>query len=180
MGLPHEVKLDASLSFTAGDFEQFKAKIEATPALLDDPFGSGNWLHLAANTNNAEITEWLILRGQDVNGVYRRTNKITPLFIALSRENLEVARVLLENGADPSKEREIIAPLSSNGGKGERQLEAIKLLDEFGVDLNQQFINEFTNTPINALSVAQANKIDDVVDYLVSRGCTRPVPVSDQ
>ncbi len=175
MSLTHEVKLDASLSFSAGDFEAFKAKLAATPALLDEPFGSGNWLHSAARSGNVEITEWLIEQGQDVNELERIAPHSPPLVFALTREYLEVARVLLENGADPNVDRAVIAPLTCNGGKGKRQLEAIKLLDEFGVDLDEQFMNEFSNTLINAYSVARGNKLHDVVKYLESRGCKPPV-----
>lgn len=74
----------------------------ATGSELDEEYGLfGTALHHAAFAGAAEATVVLCEHGAGLearNGTYRQA----PLHVALSRNNVEVARVLLEANADPS------------------------------------------------------------------------------
>ncbi len=156
----------------SGDLDGFAEMNRTYPTLLGEAVGGGNWLHIAARGNNPHVVQWLIAQGQDPNELTKYAKGNVPLFSALCRENLEVARTLLENGADPNLVRVVITPLVVTAPQ--KALEAIKLLEEYGADLHAVFTNEHTDTPMNALSTAKEHGLRDVVDYLLSKGAKLP------
>ena len=60
------------------------------------------------------------------------------------------------------------------GGK-KHSLEMIRLLDQYGADLHEVFVNEYNGEHVNALSMSVSYGLDEVADYLRSRGCELPV-----
>ena len=51
---------------------------------------------------DVKMTELLLAHGADVNA--RIVNKITPLYMAYRKDNIEIGRILLKHGADPAPE----------------------------------------------------------------------------
>jgi len=168
-------KVNASDLLGEGDLQGFQAAIQSTPGLLDDALGAGNWLLLAAEDNHADIARWLIAQGQDVNETTHLPPPRPPLFSALVLGSLEVARVLLEHGADPNYHKLVITPIT----QGERALEAVKLLEEFGADIHKEYMHQQLQQPMNALSAAIDYNRADVVEYLRSKGAVLPQSASE-
>src|SRR2546423_8005146 len=57
-------------------------------------------LALAAHFGHAEVVEFLLARGADVNAVSKNELEVTPLHAALYGREVETARLLIEHGAD--------------------------------------------------------------------------------
>ena len=140
----------------------------------------GNWLHVAVARCTVDVAERLISKGEDVSRQSSVMPHGTPLGRAIMFENLEVARVLLENGADPNNntDRCTISPVNGQKKK-KRPLEALQLLLEFGADLNKQYKHHGTGFPINALSMAIDSNLKEVVQFLEANGCTMPTPIEE-
>ena len=170
--IDQKLKAAAADALYDGDLPEFQALVSRHEGLMDHALGSGNWLHIAASTDHVEIVQWLLDQGQDPKEVTKLEPHTTPLFEALTHEKLSVARLLLNGGANPNVERLVLTPLC--GTVKHRSLEAMKLLEEFGVDLHAVFQDEIVNRQINALSMAVGNRKDDVAKYLKSKGCKMP------
>lgn len=73
--------------------------VEAGRIEVDEWAEYGALIHDAAWTGNAEYAKRLIELGANVN-ISPEKNKLTPLHAAAGYNHIEVARILLENGAD--------------------------------------------------------------------------------
>ncbi|KAF2163903.1 hypothetical protein M409DRAFT_57014 [Zasmidium cellare ATCC 36951] len=97
----------------------------------------GDLLHSAVERKNeregAELVEFLASKGPDVNAL-RYTNPTasrqmamsflpTPLYLAVERENIPVARALLRHGADPARR------VLCQGHKGQSALERVRSIN---------------------------------------------------
>jgi ankyrin repeat protein len=87
----------------------------------------------------------------------------TPLKEACTRGDLEIARVLLEAGADPNLVTDAWTPLMEAARLGNREM--IQLLVEFGADPNTTNEENWT-----ALMAASNNGRTEAVDQLVQFG----------
>jgi uncharacterized protein len=87
----------------SGTMERLRALVEAQPALLAE-FSHDGWtpLHLAAHFGQNEAVNYLLERGASVKVVSENGIHVTPLQSALSGKRFDVARLLLEHGADPN------------------------------------------------------------------------------
>lgn len=87
------------------------AELVAEDASLLDSYSAEGFtpLALAAHYGHAETLWWLLNRGADVNAVARHPLQVTPLHAALFGRQLELARVLIQHGAEVNARR---------GGKG--------------------------------------------------------------
>ena len=56
----------------------------------------------------------------------------------------------------------------------EQNPDLIKLLEQYGTDLHRVFVNHYTGRPMNALSTAIDWGMDDVAEYLRSKGAVLP------
>ena len=169
--IDHQDKLDAATLLQNGDVDGFRQILRDRPGLLENAIGSGNWLFMAAQYNQLEIAKHLLDLGQDPNERERLPPHNVPLVPAIRKQYLEVAELLLSHGADPNMQRLVISGVRS---KGNRALEAVKLLEEFGADLHQEYFHHQLKQPMNALSAAKDAGKDDVVEYLLSKGARLP------
>ena len=128
------------------------------------------WLRLALACRNSVMVRTLVEIGCNVN-LCNAGDKVAPLQQAITNDDVAIARLLLEHGADPSAWRYVIHAVTGNK---RNSLELIKLLEEHGADLHQLFPFYDTDKKINALSMAQMWEKQDVVDYLLSKGACIP------
>lgn len=89
----------------------------------------------AAANGDAALVERLLQEGADVNYVGNSGNKFTPLLWACFARKLEVAMLLLKQGADPNiKSSTGYLPLFYAVGSSEANADLVSLLLEKGAD----------------------------------------------
>jgi ankyrin repeat protein len=92
---------------------------------------SNTALHAAiAGNKSKEVIEMLIKNGTDVNAV--DSNEHTPIQAAAFEGNLEIARLLIENGADLSRKTGLGSPLSIAERHGHHEF--LELLRQHGAE----------------------------------------------
>ncbi|CAH1797675.1 unnamed protein product [Owenia fusiformis] len=147
---------------------------------LQTQLGNETALHIAVRLNHVQLTKFFLRSGASAN--ITNTINQTPLYKACLGGHIEVARALLDGGADlhhlPDKlsdTRSIstnISAWSTNRNRNstlihvaivQSNLEMVKLLVEYGVDLNDQ--DESGET---ALSYAITSGNVDIVQFLIS------------
>jgi hypothetical protein len=151
---------------------------------------------ISVNLDRLRVIKSLLKHGADVNGRHtdmeprwsgaryrRRLVGATAFLFAAKAADVEVMRLLLENGADPKINTDLnITPLmaaagiswASNQDKAseEQVLEAVKLLvEEQGADVN--FAADTGETAMHAAAYRGANT---VVQYLFDKGAKLDVP----
>ena len=154
---------------------------------------------ISVNIDRLRVLRALLAHGADVNGRnsmeeprwsgarYRRhMTGATAFMLAAKSADVEVLRLLLEHGADPTIDTEDgITPLMAAAGiswasnqdrASEAQvLEAVRLLvEELGLDVNA--VNSVGETPMHAAAYRGANS---VVQYLFDRGAKLDVVALD-
>jgi ankyrin repeat protein len=154
---------------------------------------------IVVNLDRMRVISSLLAYGADVNGRntmeeprwsgarYRRhLTGATALLLAAKAADVDVMRLLLEHGADPTMHtRDNITPLMAAAGiawasnqdrAGEAQvLEAVTLLvDELGADVNA--VNDIGETAMHAAAYRGANS---VVQYLFDKGAQLDVVAKD-
>ncbi len=155
--------------------------------------------YIAVNIDRLRVIKALLAHGADVNGrntdmeprwsggrYRRRLVEATAFLFAAKAADVEVMRLLLENGADPTINTGVnITPLMAAAGiawasnqdrASERQvLEAVKLLvEELGADVNA--VNDVGETAMHAAAYRGANS---VVQYLYDKGASLDVVALD-
>jgi len=95
------VELSAFEAAAAGSLERVRALVEENPGMLQELSHDG-WtlLHLGAFFGHLDIVRYLIAAGADVTTVSSNQESVTPLQSALATRRLEIARLLLDKGAD--------------------------------------------------------------------------------
>ena len=154
---------------------------------------------IAVRLDRMRVLRSLLAYGADVNGRnsmeeprwsgarYRRhMTGATAFLLAAKSADVEVLRLLLEHGADPTIDTEDdITPLMAAAGiswasnqdraSEEQVLEAVRLLvEELGADVNA--VSEVGETALHAAAYRGANR---VVRYLVDRGANLDVVALD-
>lgn len=84
--------------FRNEDNAAIKLLFESGRLSVDENGPEGSPLVLASGFGNAEIVEWMIEKGADVN--LKRAAGITPLMVTAEQNKPRNARVLLDHGAD--------------------------------------------------------------------------------
>jgi ankyrin repeat protein len=145
---------------------------------------------VSVNIDRLRIVKSLLKHGADVNSrntdmeprwsgarYRRRQVGLTPFLAAARQADIEVMRLLLENGADPKLNTPLnITPLMLTAGiawasnqdraSEEQVLEAVKMLvEELGADVN--FVADTGETAMHAAAYRGANS---VVQYLFDKG----------
>lgn len=156
----------------SGSAAMLRSVFAQHPDLVNYKRNGRGWLSKAVYSQDIEKVKALIDLGIDVNQENQLTSNISSsaLNTALDVENLEITRVLLKHGANPTSDRHIIGAIVGN----KHSLELVQLLEEYGADIHEEFVNEHTGEMINALSTAVDWGKEDVVEYLRSRGCVMP------
>jgi len=92
-------------------------------------------LGLAAFFGHAETVDTLLAAGAAVNQASRETMKLTPLASALAVQRNDIARTLIEHGADVNAQGDNdVAPLHTAAARG--NVESATLLLDHGADIN--------------------------------------------
>jgi hypothetical protein len=154
-----------------GDLTALQREFEKHPALARTDYCGDSWLIEAGYYGQPEVAKFLIALGCDVNQRSAGPFGSTALGQAVGKGHIEVARLLLQNGADPNSGILVVEAIVSDIPN---TLEMVKLLDEYGADLNYSYIHQYSKEPTNALSMAIDYDKKDVVKYLRSRGCKMP------
>jgi ankyrin repeat protein len=90
--------MDLAAALSLGDWTTADRLTRDNPALLER---GGGVLHLMAKRNDAPAVKWLLDHGVDPNSRWiQYDSEVTALHMAAGGGNVEVARLLLESGAD--------------------------------------------------------------------------------
>jgi len=122
-------------------------------------------LQQAVLNNEPSNVEKFINKGALIN--YKEAKRgWSPLLYACQGGYLQVAKVLLRNGADPNQQSELdkVTPIERAASNG--YFEIVKLLIENGADVDQQN----SKHRATALMFASLNGHSEVVDLLVDNG----------
>lgn len=119
-----------------GDLARLRALAEADPAQVNAYAADGfQPLGLAAFFNQPAVAAYLVEHGAGVNSPSGNGQRVTPLHSAAASGALEIARLLLEIGAEPNaRQAGDFVPLHAAAQNG--QLEMIELLLAHGAGLN--------------------------------------------
>jgi ankyrin repeat protein len=120
-----------------------------------------NLLHIAAESCNFEIVQFLIEKGLDVNSV---SENGTPLELAVMWKKIDMAKFLLEKGADPNGScgKFFPPPLVMAASMNNRQV--LSLLLQYGADVELTGVDK-----VSALEVA-CEFAFDFIDELIEKG----------
>ncbi len=146
------------------NIETVKFLFEAYPEAdfhIADSSGE-NLLFSAAKNKDAEVMEFLINKGLNVN----KNNKYgeNPLMLAVQYNDAEVVKLLINAGADVNISSDMsVSPLTLSANTG--KLETMKLLVEAGADIHHRGFMD--NTP---LMQAIGNDSVECVKYLIEIG----------
>ena len=124
-------------------------------------------LHLAASLNNSEVTKLLIEFGADVSaGALKSDMNVTPLHVAVTNPDMDVAQSLLDAGAFVDvRANEDRTPLHLASGNG-ITTGIIELLVAEGADVNA--ITSDGETPLHL--AAKHSQSPEVIELLLSLG----------
>ena len=124
-------------------------------------------LFIAINLDHFEVVKLLVERDRAI--VNEETTldgfqQQTPLMLATQKGNLQIVKLLLENGASVDKQEEVLTPLMFASNRGD--LEIVKLLLENGANVDKES-NGFT-----ALFFASQNGHLEIVKLLLENGAS--------
>jgi hypothetical protein len=123
----------------------------------------------AAKRSSPEAVRTLIDLGADIDE--QDSNQYTGLSWAVAWDRYDIAKVLLECGANANLDTPIFQVANSQGIRD--RIAMAKLLLDHGADINQPFL--VTNLPPRtALSAAIENGHKELVEFLKSRGAKLP------
>jgi ankyrin repeat protein len=139
--LDHQPDLDVFEAAAVGDYDRVYDHIKFHPELVNTYSSDGfTPLGLASYFGHYDIVKMLIAKGAEVNIYSKNEMKVAPIHSAVSADELEIARLLLENHADPNAiQMKGVTPLHSAAKNG--NLEMIKLLIDHNADTNMKMSN---------------------------------------
>ncbi|MGZ4135107.1 MAG: ankyrin repeat domain-containing protein [Tumebacillaceae bacterium] len=159
------VELNMFEAASIGNTQKLQEFLQVNPEAINDYSGDG-WtaLALAAFFGHKETAEWLLNNGADL--MKRSTNAMdnTPLHAALAGRRTEVAKLLVEHGADINN----VAgggwtPLHLAAANGDAEMVDILLTREAQFNLK----NDDGHTP---LALAEQYKHENIAESLRSKG----------
>ena len=147
-----------------GQTDELRSLVEKDPALVNAHSPDGfTPLGLAAFFGHAETVEALLAAGAEVNLASRESMKMPPLGSAMAVQRNDIARTLIEHGADVNgKAVNDLTALHTAAARG--NLEAAKLLLDHGADVNATSTDG--KTP---LDYAQERNHPEMVEFLKNR-----------
>jgi len=130
------VELNVYEAAATGQTERLQELIAADPSLVNShAFDGFTPLGLAVFFGHPEAVKLLLDAGADVNLPSRESMKVTPLASASAARQLEIARVLIEHGANVNaRAANDFTPLHEAAASG--KLDFAQLLLEHGADVN--------------------------------------------
>jgi uncharacterized protein len=123
-----EPELDVFEAAAVGDDRRVRELVERDPAAVNAWAPDGfTPLQLASFFGHPAIVRFLLERGADVDAVSRNEMRVQPLHAACAGPSaLEIARVLLDAGADPNaRQQDDFTPLMAAQQRNDTELEAI-------------------------------------------------------
>lgn len=167
--LEEAIELKKSFSFhesiVAGRMEFVKSYLEQTNTYLVNAYSNDGFtpLSLAAFFNQTEIAKLLVENGADPNLSATNPSKVTALHSAIAKENYELCKILLANGADVNAvQMQNVTALHSAVHRG--NLELTKLLVENGASIGSKMDNGDT-----ALIIAEREGHKSITEYLLGQ-----------
>jgi ankyrin repeat protein len=162
-------KLNVFEAAATGQTDQVRDFIDQDPALLNmhSPDGFAP-LSLAVFFGHLETVNALLAAGADVNNSSRESMKVTPLASAGAANRNDIARILVEHGADVNaKAANDFSPLHEAAATG--NLELATLLLENGADINAK-----TTEGKTPLDYAKEHNRAELVEWLQAKSSDRP------
>ena len=159
--IAHGADLNVFEAEAAGKLDRVKELMDEQPSLAnayaDDGFQP---LGLASFLGHKAIVDFLLSRGAEVNSASRNNLKVMPLHSAVASQNIDIARKLLEHGADVNAiQADDFTPLHGAAQNG--QTEMVRLLLTSGANREARSADGQT-----ALSLAQAKGYQEAADLL--------------
>jgi len=165
-----EVLLDAGVELNifeaaaTGQTERVRAFIKDNGELVNS-FSSDGFspLSLSVFFGHPETVDTLLAAGAEVNAPSRETMKLTPLASAMATAQNEIARTLIQHGANVNAKAESdLTPLHTAAARG--NIEAATLLLEHGAD-----IDATTTDGKKPISYAEERNHPAMVEFLKNR-----------
>jgi ankyrin repeat protein len=159
------VELDVFEASALGRTDRVMSLIAKEPSLVNALAPDGFYpLGLAVFFKHPDTAEALVKAGADVNASARNKLKVAPLHAAAAAQQLGLARLLIERGADVNaRQQEDFTPLHEVAITG--QIEFASLLLDRGADINVRSAKGKT-----ALTYALEAGKEEMVKLLQSRG----------
>jgi ankyrin repeat protein len=158
------VQLDIFEAAATGQTDRVLEVTRQDPALANSYSPDGfTPLGLAAFFGHAETVNALIDAGAEVNLASRETMKLTPLASALAVQRNDIARALIEHGANVNaKGDNDVAPLHTAAARG--NIESATLLLDHGANINAT--TKDGKTPV---AYAEERNHPDMVKFLQAK-----------
>ena len=159
------VELDVFEASAIGQEDRVKALLKKD-ASLANAFAADGFtpLGLAAYFAQKAVAEMLVAGGARVNQAAKNSMKVMPLHSAVSSRQLEIARLLIEHGAEVNA-RQQGGVTALHGTAAHGQIELAKLLLSHGADVNAKMDDGST-----ALDLAVKNNQTEMADLLRKHG----------
>jgi uncharacterized protein len=157
------VELNIFEAAATGQTKRVEALIEQDAELVSAYSPDGfTALSLAAFFGHAETVNALLAAGAPVNAASRETMKLTPLASALAVERNDIARTLIDHGADVNaKGDNDVTPLHTAAARG--NLDSAKLLLQHGAE-----VDAVTRDGKAPVAYAQERNHPEMVEFLKS------------
>lgn len=155
--LTYRAPLDIFEATAAGDVDLVENFIQTDSTAINATYVDGfTPLGLAAYFGRVETVKYLIEQGAEVNMPAQNHAQVTPLHSAVANEHIEVATILLQNGANVNaKQQNDVTALHSATHRGNKAL--VKLLLDFSADICAKMKD--SRTP---LDFARAQGLPDI------------------
>ena len=132
----------------------------------------GNILTVAIESGNREIVKYLLDQGAKVNDMRSFFGKDTAMIVAANNGKLDIARLLIERGANVNRGTSLTTPIHSAVGNGDYEM--TRLLLENGANPNHKIrirTNKGTRwRRVDTLDVAGAMGREDLVALIKEHG----------
>lgn len=157
------IQLNVYEAAGTGQTQRLKELIAADPSLVNSYSSDGfTPLSLAVFFAHPETVNALLEAGADVNLASRESMKVTPLASASAARQLEIARTLIEHGANVNaRAANDFTPLHESAASG--KIEFAQLLLDHGADVNAK-----TSDGKTPLDYAREHNQDEMVKLLAT------------